>query len=150
MSAKSRQEKSLIHTEICSLEPPTKGLKDHNGAKRLSPLHPTPLQNVHPVRGMEGIEMEPGIPSDFLSLVFPKVMLFHLPSNCPCLLFVPFILLVLLPLPLPFIVTVSLPGGPSHFSLPPDFHSLPEASQFPFVPGTNQPHHCHLVFPALF
>lgn len=30
------------------------------------------------------------------------------------------------------------------------FHSLPKPSQFPFVPGTNHPHHYYLVFPALF
>lgn len=65
---------------------------DHNRAKGLSLLHPTCLEKVELVGGMEDVKMEPWnllVSASF----FSKLSLFHSPSNlCPLCLFLSFYL----------------------------------------------------------
>lgn len=87
---------------------------DHNRAKGLSLLHPTCLENVELVGGMEDVKMEPWnllVSASF----FSKLSLFHSPSNlCPLCLFLSFYLFSYFTTS--FYFNVLFLWGPSHLS----------------------------------
>lgn len=125
------------------MELPTKVLMDNNRAKRSSPLHPIPLENVNLGREMEHIKMKHEtslIPASFLNylystvhLIFPVHCVCSFQSTCFPILPLPFIsmchsswtlLISLLPFYFPVFWTITIPLCAGSKSSPPLTHRL--------------------------